>query len=114
MKVTVRLFATLRQLAGWREQEIDLPEGATVETLMETVEVQNPSLTLRHRSVYAAVNQTYVGSDTVLQNGDEIAFMPPVSGGSKGETSLSVGRKNCNGFDLTTRRTLRRCERIPR
>jgi molybdopterin converting factor subunit 1 len=81
MKVTVRLFATLRQQAGWAQQTVTLPDSATVETLMTALEAQNQSLTLRHRSVYAAVNQAYVGIDTVLHDGDEVALMPPVSGG---------------------------------
>lgn len=82
MQVQVKLFATLREQAGWAQQGYSLPEGATVETLLETLEADAPDLRLRGRAVYAAVNQQYAQRSAVLQDGDEVALFPPVSGGA--------------------------------
>jgi molybdopterin converting factor subunit 1 len=81
MNVTVRLFATIRQQAGWREKEIQLVDGATVAALFATLAAEQPDFDLSKRSVYAAVNQQYVQQDAVLADGDEVAIFPPVSGG---------------------------------
>ena len=81
MNVTVRLFAAIRQQAGWREKEIQLVDGATVASLFATLTAEQPDFDLSSRSVYAAVNQQYVQQDAVLTDGDEVAIFPPVSGG---------------------------------
>ena len=81
MNVTVRLFATLRQQAGWASQTVALPEDATVKVLIGLLDEQNAGLNIANRSVYAAVNQSYTQVDVVLHEGDEVAFFPPVSGG---------------------------------
>jgi molybdopterin converting factor subunit 1 len=81
MNVTVRLFATIRQQAGWREKEIQLVDGATVAALFAILAAEQPDFDLSKRSVYAAVNQQYVQQDAVLADGDEVAIFPPVSGG---------------------------------
>ena len=81
MHVTVRLFATIRQQAGWRDKEIELVDGATVASLFVTLSAEQPDFDLSNRSVYAAVNQQYVQQDAVLTDGDEVAIFPPVSGG---------------------------------
>ena len=81
MTVTVKLFATLRQAAGWSERSVELADGATVEALMAYLMQANPGLDLRGRAVYAAVNQTYVRADQALADGDTVALFPPVSGG---------------------------------
>jgi molybdopterin converting factor subunit 1 len=81
MYVTVRLFATIRQHAGWRDKEIQLDDGATVSTLFAVLAADQPDFDLSKRPVYAAVNQQYAQPDTVLGDGDEVAIFPPVSGG---------------------------------
>lgn len=80
--VKVKLFATLRQDAGWSEQAIDAPEGSTLGNLMQLLVEATPNLKLTGRAVYAAVNQSYAKPDHVLAEGDEVAIFPPVSGGS--------------------------------
>lgn len=82
MQITVRLFATLRQLAGWKEKRLDLPAQTTVAGLMELLAVDYPSLNLLGRTLYAAVNMEYTQPERILADGDEVAFFPPVSGGS--------------------------------
>ena len=81
MNVTVRLFATIRQQAGWKEKEIQLGEGASIASLFVVLAEDQPELDLSKRPVYAAVNQRYVEPGTLLADGDEVAIFPPVSGG---------------------------------
>src|SRR5687767_14280826 len=78
MEVTVRLFAILRERAGARELTLDLPEGARVSDALAALgDVAPPELPL-----VMAVNREYAPEDQVLDPGDELALIPPVSGGS--------------------------------
>ena len=77
--VHVRLFASYREAAGTRELRTPLPIGARVRDLVELLAVRLPAL--RTAPGMVAVNQTYVGPDFQLHDGDEAAFIPPVSGG---------------------------------
>ena len=76
MNVRLILFAGLRQAAGFKRETVALPEAATVGDLLES-RVPN----LRDRTFYVAVNEEFAQRDTVLQDGDEVALLPPVSGG---------------------------------
>jgi molybdopterin converting factor subunit 1 len=84
MQVKVRLFATLRQLAGWGSQPLDLPDDATVSAALTELDRRYPQLTVTKRTIYVAVNQEYARGTQVLREGDELALFPPVSGGSSG------------------------------
>jgi molybdopterin converting factor subunit 1 len=81
MKIAIRLFATLRQEAGWSEQTIEVAEGATLADVLASAERMFPALRVTGRPVYAAVNQQYAQLDRVLADGDVVALFPPVSGG---------------------------------
>jgi molybdopterin converting factor subunit 1 len=81
MLVTIRLFARLRELAGEAELRHDLPDGATVREAWDSLARQFPQLAAYERSLSAAVNADYARFTTTLQEGDEVAFLPPVSGG---------------------------------
>jgi molybdopterin converting factor subunit 1 len=81
MQVTVRLFATLRQLAGWAKQPLDLPEGTTVSGALAKLDSTYPQLSVAKRTIYVAVNQEYARNTQELHEGDELAIFPPVSGG---------------------------------
>jgi molybdopterin converting factor subunit 1 len=81
MQIRVRLFATLRQLAGWPQQGLEVPEGATVADALAELDRRYPQLTVTKRTIYVAVNQEYAKSTQVLHAGDELALFPPVSGG---------------------------------
>ena len=89
MQITVRLFATLRQLAGWSQQPLELPEGATLEEALAAIDAHYPALTLSRRTFYAAVNQEYAKGDLVLHEDDEVAIFPPVSGGMTGSRTAT-------------------------
>lgn len=81
MRVRVRLFAILREKAGISSFEMELPAGASVDSVR--AEILHRFSTLRpHVPACAfAVNQSYVKGDALLSDGDEVALIPPVSGG---------------------------------
>ncbi len=82
MTVTVRLFAILRELAGRESLELELPDDATVDDAL-TVLAERPELggALGRMRVVMAVNRDYASGGTRLGAGDELALIPPVSGG---------------------------------
>jgi molybdopterin synthase catalytic subunit len=82
MKVNVRLFAILRQQAGWREQTLELRDGATIEDAWQALVALAPALAASREVVRFARNREYTGADTRLEDGDELVLIPPVAGGS--------------------------------
>ena len=82
--VRVRLFASYREAAGTGRLEAQLAAGARVRDLLAQLEARVPGLG-RTRGL-VAVNQTYVGEDFRLHGGEEVALIPPVSGGSSSPT----------------------------
>jgi molybdopterin converting factor subunit 1 len=81
MKVKVKLFAVHRQLLGQRELEMDIPSGATILDAWRQLKAEHPKMEHLSDTLMAARNQDYAPLDTRLSDGDEIAFIPPVSGG---------------------------------
>jgi molybdopterin converting factor subunit 1 len=79
--VTVRLFARLRDIVGVGELSRDVGTGATVGSVWLQLVRDWPGLAGYDRSISSAVNADYVRPDHVLHDGDEVAFLPPVSGG---------------------------------
>jgi molybdopterin converting factor subunit 1 len=81
MRVSIRLFARLREIAGTGEMERDVPEGATLGTVWRLLTAEHPALEPYTRSISGAVNADYARLDAAVADGDEVAFLPPVSGG---------------------------------
>ena len=81
MKATVRLFAILREKAGTSETTVDLPEYSTVADLLAAIESRYPGLSASVSHTMIAVNTEYVEETHPLRDGDEVALIPPVSGG---------------------------------
>ena len=79
IRVHVRLFAAYRESAGTNRLDTSVPSGATVSQLLQSLAIEVPALE-RTRGL-VAVNHTYAQPDTLLQDGDEVALIPPVSGG---------------------------------
>jgi len=79
--VTVRLFARLRDIAGATELARDLPPGATIRDVWRELAKEFPELAQYERSISSAVNADYARMDQRIGEGDEVAFLPPVSGG---------------------------------
>jgi MoaE-MoaD fusion protein len=83
MKANVRLFARLSELAGTRVTEVEVGEGLSVEDVYRALCVEYPSLGGMNGSVRFAVNGEYVEPGHPVGEGDEVALIPPVSGGSR-------------------------------
>ena len=81
MRINVRLFARLRDIVGAGEFSIQVPDGATVGTVWDQLMGEHPDLRAYRRTISAAVNADYSRMDAPLGDGDEVAFLPPVSGG---------------------------------
>jgi molybdopterin synthase catalytic subunit len=82
MRIRIRLFAIQRELVGAREVPIELADGATVEDAWAAIVARFAVLAPGRPSVRFARNGDYAEPGTVLADGDEVAFIPPVSGGS--------------------------------
>jgi MoaE-MoaD fusion protein len=82
MRVSVRLFAGLRERAGTDRLEVELPEDARVKDVLAAM-AATPVGALRDRECVVAVNREYAGADEPVRAGDEVALVPPVSGGSQ-------------------------------
>jgi MoaE-MoaD fusion protein len=81
IRVKVLFFGRLKDLAGLQEDCIDFPSDATIEQLFGSYVRQNPELAKYRSSVVASRNQEFAAWNTALHTGDEVAFLPPVSGG---------------------------------
>lgn len=81
MRVTIRLFARLRDIAGLSELSRDMPAGATAADVWRALVGEFPEIARYDSSISTAVNADYAKMGTVLVEDDEVAFLPPVSGG---------------------------------
>ena len=81
MRVTVRLFARLRDLVGSAELVQEASAGATVQSVWDALVHEHPAIAEYAKSMSCAVNADYARMTTVVVDGDEVAFLPPVSGG---------------------------------
>ena len=81
MRISVRLFASYRERAGTSEVEFEVPTGATVSRLAADVSRRFPGMTEDPGSLVIAVNREYRDHQYELNDGDEVALIPPVSGG---------------------------------
>ena len=81
MRVTIRLFARLRELAGTGELVRDVPAPATARDVWDTLAAEWPALREYEKTMSVAVNAEYARMKASVSDGDEVAFLPPVSGG---------------------------------
>jgi len=81
MRVTVLLFARLRDIAGASHLAREVAPNATIGTVWRELAGEYPALGQYERSISSAVNADYARMDRPLCDGDEVAFLPPVSGG---------------------------------
>jgi molybdopterin converting factor subunit 1 len=89
MRVLVRLFASYREAAGVGRMELELPPGATVKDAIFKILKDHP-LIAEGRQVVIAKNHDYVTPDEPLADGDEVALIPPVSGGATTVAPIAV------------------------
>ncbi len=81
MRVTVRLFARLRDIAGAAELVRDVPAGATIGTVWAELTREFPDMADYAKSMSVALNADYARMEHAISDGDDVAFLPPVSGG---------------------------------
>ena len=82
MKIKLLFFASCRDATGTREAEIEVEEGITVSSLKDLLIITYPNIRSQLKTISVAVNSEYMNDETTLNNGDEIALIPPVSGGN--------------------------------
>jgi len=82
MTVSVRLYAGLREMAGARDIEMELPDGATIGELRDVLGERYPVVRAFLPTLVCAVDEEYVPSEHRLRDGDHVALIPPVSGGA--------------------------------
>jgi MoaE-MoaD fusion protein len=92
-RLSLKFFATLRERAGTAEMRRDFPEGITVGEIWAAIGDEIPALAAQCDRVAFAVNHEYVKDDYRPGNNDEVAFIPPVSGGADAPWvgSISIG-----------------------
>src|SRR5512132_2439887 len=83
MRVTVQLFARLRELAGRAELDCEVPAGATIRDVWQVLTVKHPAVAGFGTSVSCARNEDFARMTAAVKDGDVIAFLPPVSGGAR-------------------------------
>lgn len=101
IRVRVRLFAIQRELAGRREVALELPTGADIETAWAAIVERFPALAPGRPAIRFARNGDYADASEPLADGDELAFIPPVSGGADtADTPLRILELREEPFDL--------------
>ena len=81
MKIRILFFASMRDIVGSRELELEISPGATVGQLRQDLVSRFPDMAAIARILSMAVNAEYADDSVTLQTGDEVAVIPPVSGG---------------------------------
>lgn len=93
LQVTVLFFATLRERAGLKKTQMDIPDGTSVDQFKEILVREIPDLNLVMDSTLFSINKEFAFGDEIIPEGAEIALFPPVSGGAQkepGKDSISV------------------------
>jgi molybdopterin synthase sulfur carrier subunit len=81
MRVTVKLFALIREKAATDSLALDLPDGADVGQAVEAIRHLHPALEPYLDNLRFSLDMDFVEADTALRDGDEVVLIPPVSGG---------------------------------
>ncbi len=80
MKIRIKAFATIKEICGFNETEMEFPEGTTIKDVVDSLPGQEKIQEIR-QSLLFAINETYSTDDNQLSHDDVIAIFPPVSGG---------------------------------
>lgn len=84
MRVRALYFAVVRERLGRDSEALELPTATTAGSLLDLLEQRHPELAGLRKALKVAVNEEFVGADHVLADGDVVALIPPVAGGSGG------------------------------
>ena len=100
MRLTVKLYATLRDRAKTNLVTVQVQDGATIGTLRQKLATDYPAVASTLPRCLAAINQEFADDDAVIRLGDEIAFFPPVSGGAIPPTLPTIIRITSEALNL--------------
>jgi len=89
MQITIKFFAQLRDVVGSKTIQQSISPNTTVHSLREVLQTQYPGLKTMIRYAIIAVNHEFATLDAILDDGDEVAFFPPVSGGSDDKLTIT-------------------------
>jgi molybdopterin converting factor subunit 1 len=83
--ITLKYFASLRDLAEKEEDSLDIENPITIDQLSDIISKTTPKMgaIIREKKVMISVNEEMASADTIIHDGDEVAFLPPFSGGAK-------------------------------
>ncbi len=83
--IVIKYFASLRAIANKDEEALDIEKPITMDQLNDIISKSTPTMgeILREKKVMISVNQEMASADTIIRDGDEVAFLPPFSGGTK-------------------------------
>ena len=83
--ITLKYFASLRDIAEKEEDSLDIENPITIDQLSDIISKTAPKMgdIIREKKVMISVNQEMASADTIIHDGDEVAFLPPFSGGAK-------------------------------
>jgi molybdopterin converting factor subunit 1 len=81
VKVRLLFFAVLRDIAGTDERELAVADGTTARDVWQSLRAEYAKLTDYSQPPMIAINESYAAPETILRDGDELAFIPPVAGG---------------------------------
>ena len=82
--ITIKFFASLKTIAEMEEKIIEVSNSISMDQLSEIISKTSPQMGefIREKKVMISVNEEMADSDTIIRDGDEVAFLPPFSGGS--------------------------------
>jgi MoaE-MoaD fusion protein len=107
MRITVLFFGMLKDLVGRSQEDLELPDGARLETVFDHYASQFPKLRQMAGSVVMARNQEFADPQAPVGEGDEVALMPPVSGGSGADSPwIASSGKPGGAFYALTRQPI--------
>ena len=83
--ITLKYFASLRDIAEKEEDSLDIENPITIDQLSDIISKATPKMgaIIREKKVMISVNEEMASADTIIHDGDEVAFLPPFSGGAK-------------------------------
>ncbi len=83
--ITLKYFASLKSIAEKEEDSLDIENPITIDQLSDIISKTTPKMgeMIREKKVLISVNQEMASVDTIIHDGDEVAFLPPFSGGTK-------------------------------
>ncbi len=99
-RIKLLFFATLRERAGTKSLELDIPDEMTIQELKGRLAEEFPNLKESMRSVLITINREYAFEEAVVPEGAEIGMFPPVSGGSLLSAPSSAQSIRCRGRRL--------------